>query len=150
MSIESFSGRYRFLSNFYPSPVTYDNKLYPTVEHAYQAAKTVDTIVREHIRNLPTPAQAKQFAKKKITVRQSWGFEKQNIMRDLVIQKFRTHRDLLEKLLATGSEELIEGNTWGDQYWGECPVGEGKNNLGKILMEARDLAREQLTFTVRL
>ena len=44
--------------------------------------------------------------------------------------------DLKEKLLATGNEELVEGNWWGDQYWGICD-GIGKNKLGKLLMKVR-------------
>lgn len=37
--INSFTGKYAFLSNFYPSPITIDNIQYPTVEHAFQAQK---------------------------------------------------------------------------------------------------------------
>ena len=45
--------------------------------------------------------------------------------------------ELREKLLATGDEELIEGNWWNDKFWGVCK-GEGCNMLGLILMEVRD------------
>ena len=59
-----------------------------------------------------------------------------DIMTALVTQKFNRHIDLRKKLLATGDEELIEGNWWGDTFWGVCR-GKGDNHLGKILMEVR-------------
>jgi len=37
--IDSFKGDFRFLSNFYPVNVDYEGIMYPTVEHAYVAAK---------------------------------------------------------------------------------------------------------------
>jgi hypothetical protein len=43
---------------------------------------------------------------------------------------------LKQLLLATGDKELIEGNTWGDTFWGVCN-GIGQNHLGKILMAKR-------------
>ena len=52
-----------------------------------------------------------------------------------VFRKFRNPH-LKELLLATGTAELIEGNTWNDTYWGVCN-GKGKNMLGKTLMDCR-------------
>lgn len=40
--IDRFSGEYRFLSNFYLAEVELDGEVYPTVEHAFQAAKSPD------------------------------------------------------------------------------------------------------------
>jgi predicted NAD-dependent protein-ADP-ribosyltransferase YbiA (DUF1768 family) len=37
--IDSFKGRWSFLSNFYPSKITYKGITYPTVEHYYVAQK---------------------------------------------------------------------------------------------------------------
>lgn len=59
-------------------------------------------------------------------------------MRDIVHIKFSSNDDLREALINTGSEELVEGNYWGDTFWGQSPVGTGQNNLGKILMEIRN------------
>lgn len=39
-------------------------------------------------------------------------------------------------LMRTGESILIEGNTWGDTYFGVCN-GVGENNLGKDLMSIR-------------
>ena len=59
-------------------------------------------------------------------------------MYSLVWEKFSTHEHLRNLLLETGDQELIEGNTWGDTYWGTCN-GVGENHFGKFLMNIRDL-----------
>ena len=58
-------------------------------------------------------------------------------MRDALIQKF-SDKKLQKKLIDTGDAELIEGNWWGDKFWGVCE-GEGENHLGKLLMEVREM-----------
>lgn len=64
---------------------------------------------------------------------------KLSVMRDLLIQKF-THDDLKALLVATGDARLVEGNSWGDRYWGMCD-GTGSNHLGQLLMEVRELCK---------
>jgi ribA/ribD-fused uncharacterized protein len=137
--IESFRGEHRFLSNFYPARVCYDGWWFPTVEHAYQGAKTEKPDERTQILEAPTPGKAKQLSRG-ISIRHDWEDVKVEIMRNLVFQKFNNHSELKEKLLATGKTKLIEGNTWGDKFWGMCN-GEGENWLGKILMEVREELR---------
>ena len=61
---------------------------------------------------------------------------KDNIMYFIIRNKFIQNDDLMEKLVATGNAELIEGNWWKDTYWGVCE-GIGENKLGKILMQVR-------------
>lgn len=133
--IEQFSGEYRFLSNFYPSTIVYEDITYPTVEHAYQAAKTDDFTLKKIISLLPTAADAKKFGKS-ITLRKDWENIKFSVMLKLVTLKFQDEQ-LKKQLLATGNAQLIEGNWWGDRYWGVCR-GEGQNQLGLILMTVRD------------
>jgi len=58
-----------------------------------------------------------------------------------VREKFK-QEDLKQMLLDTGDQELVEGNTWNDTFWGVCR-GEGQNNLGKILMKVRMELRQQ-------
>lgn len=137
--IDSFQGEYRFLSNFYPSPIDFVAVTYPTVEHAYQAFKTRDLEQRVLISRLPTPGQAKR-AGRLLEIRSDWESIKLEVMADLVELKFLTHKDLLERLVVTYPAELIEGNTWGDRFWGQVD-GIGENHLGRILMTVRrDLA----------
>ena len=133
--IDSFQGEHRFLSNFWLSPVEFEGLIYPSVEHAYQAAKTFNPEDRKRIAAMSSPGQAKK-AGKSLKLRVDWEQEKVGIMEYLVHAKFSTHNDLYEKLLATGTQELVEGNTWGDTIWGVCN-GVGQNLLGKILMKVR-------------
>ncbi len=134
-TIDSFHGAYRFLSNFWPAPVVLDGVTYPTVEHAYVAAKTLDTDIRQQIAAIEKPGDVKRFGRK-LTLRPDWEEVKLDVMTDLVGQKF-TDPDLRAKLDATGDTDLVEGNTWGDTFWGVCR-GKGENHLGKILMAVRD------------
>jgi ribA/ribD-fused uncharacterized protein len=138
--IDSFQGEYRFLSNFWPAEVEFEGRKFPTVEHAYQAAKRLDEGDRARIAALPTPAEAKA-AGRKLTLRPDWETAKFDVMERCVSYKFEHHPELKQKLLATGDAELIEGNTWGDRVWGVYQ-GEGENRLGKILMRVREQLKE--------
>lgn len=133
--ISSFRGEHFFLSNFYSSPVTVDNIYYPTVEHAYQASKTLDYLERERIRRAQTPGIAKKLGKR-ITLREDWEDIKLSVMEYLLRQKF-SREPLREKLKQTGDADLIEGNLWGDRFWGVYN-GKGENHLGRLLMKIRD------------
>ena len=134
--IDSFAGEYRFLSNFYPSPIRVDGLLFPTVEHAFQAAKTFDRDEKRKIAEARSPGRAKQLGRK-VKLRKDWESVKVGIMEELLERKFEAHPDLAERLLETDDTELIEGNTWNDTFWGVCG-GRGKNHLGKALMRVRD------------
>lgn len=140
-SINSFSGAYAFLSNFEPSPIYYDGFSYPTVEHAFQAAKTLDMTERKtNFMEKQTPRQAKRNGQK-VNLRPDWEDVKVPIMYELLLLKFTTHPELASKLLATYPAILIEGNHWHDTFWGICD-GVGLNMLGKLLMKVRDTLRE--------
>ena len=132
---------YKFLSNFYPATVslTEGGMIYRTVEHAYQAAKTLDLEAREKIQWEISPGKAKRLGKS-LVIREHWDEMKLDVMYRLLLQKFSIY-ELRCKLLATGDEELIEGNWWGDTYWGVCR-GKGENNLGKLLMKIRSELQE--------
>lgn len=134
--IDRFDGEYRFLSNFWPAPIRYDGILYPSVEHAYQAQKTLDIGERKRFAAMRSPFTAKQ-AGSEVPMRLGWHKISLGIMYDLVRLKFRSHTDLGRDLLATGDQELVEGNDWGDTFWGKVD-GKGLNHLGKILMRVRE------------
>lgn len=134
--INRFDGDYAFLSNFYEFPVMFDGILYPTNEHAFQAAKTLDFEERKAIAALPTPGKAKR-AGRRVSLREDWENVKDSIMKEICLVKF-SNKELRDKLVQTKPHELIEGNTWNDRYWGVCN-GTGENHLGKILMEIRDI-----------
>lgn len=147
-SIEKFTGEYAFLSNFFPSVVTWSGHAYPTVEHAFQAAKTIDQVARRPFQ-LPAPvyetaSKAKQ-AGRKLRLRPEWEEFKLGVMHDLLATKFRD-RDMAMRLLATGDVLLIEGNTWGDTFWGAIRNTKGalvgENYLGQMLMAVREEIRQ--------
>lgn len=137
-AITSFSGEHAFLSNFAPSPILMDGIEFATVEHAFQAMKTLDAAMRKSIAVAPTPGKAKRMGRK-VALRHDWEQVKIDVMRDCLRLKFADSQ-LMQMLINTASAALIEGNTWGDTFWGCVNVGgqwRGQNNLGKLLMEIR-------------
>jgi ribA/ribD-fused uncharacterized protein len=127
-----------FLSNFWPQPFVYDGVLYPTSEHAFQAQKTLDPAQRKIVASATSPGIAKRLGRT-IALRPDWEAVKLDVMYEVLRAKF-SDPDLAKRLLATGNAELIEGNWWGDRFWG-IYLGEGENHLGKILMRIRDELR---------
>ena len=138
--IAEFQGEYRFLSNFYPAVVEFEGITYPSVEHAYQSAKTLDMNERRRIAAIADPGEAKRAGRALNPQRTDWEQAKFDVMETCVRYKFTHHPELREKLLATGDAQLEEGNTWGDRIWGVYQ-GQGDNRLGKILMKVRDELR---------
>ena len=139
--INSFDKEYYFLSNYYPSKITFEGIEYKTVEHAFQAAKSLDNFERYSIAIMPTPGRAKQMGRS-TSLRADWEEVKESVMETCLREKFAIP-ELREKLLTTGDEELIEGNTWHDNTWGDCTCAgcadnPGRNLLGKLLMKIRE------------
>lgn len=146
--IDSFSEENRFLSNFWPVVICYENRMYPTVEHAYQAQKTTQEEKRQKVAALITPGEAKKFGenlKRLGKIRPDWSDDLRiQHMTALVRRKFSlSNLELSQKLLATGDIELIEGNTWDDTFFGVCN-GEGENHLGKIIMATRTTLKTEV------
>jgi len=147
--IDSFKGRWVFLSNFYPCEITHQGIRYPSVEHFYVAMKcnneqmingihyTVGDF-REMIASTPSAGLVKKIGQK-IIIRSDWDKKKLEFMNWAVREKFKD-LNLSELLLGTEDMQLIETNNWGDTFWGVCN-GRGKNHLGKILMKVRDELR---------
>ena len=136
--IDSFSGEYRFLSNFYPCVIEFEDLTYDSVEAAYQAAKAFDLALRHRFVGL-SAAEAKKVGKH-LHLRSGWNGIKVDIMWGLIQKKFAPGTALAAQLLATGSAQLIEGNHWNDTFWGMCN-GVGENWLGKLLMKQREYLR---------
>lgn len=139
--VSRFREEHRFLSNFWPSPLMLGIHIYPTLEHAYQAAKAVEASDREWIRSAETPGQAKRRGQS-VECRTDWDDVKLEVMRDLLYLKFMRGSLLAEKLDQTGDAHLAEGNTWGDTFWGVDETQGGLNHLGQLLMEIRQFNRD--------
>lgn len=138
--INSFSGEYAWLSNFYEAPIRDEHHLtYPTVEHYFQAKKAVSYEDMLEIARAATPGEAKKLGRR-VYMRHDWEQIKLGVMETALRKKFSIP-ELRDKLIATGDEELIEGNWWHDTFWGVCE-GQGQNNLGLLLMKLRSELQE--------
>lgn len=137
--IDRFNGEYAFLSNYSASPFRINYVLFPTMEHYFQANKADNKNDYLHIAYAPTPGEAKRLGRQ-IQLRPDWEEIKDKVMLTGLRKKF-ADPELRNLLLATDDEELIEGNYWGDTYWGVCN-GVGQNKLGKLLMQVREEIRE--------
>lgn len=169
--IYSFTYASNFLSNFYQHPICYEDFVYPSNEHAYQAAKTLDENKRLIIAQATNPGGAKRLGRK-LELRKDWEDIKLTVMSDICYQKFEDPA-MLWRLLGTGDDILVEGNTWGDWYWGAVKNGDwydedfifnngplyawnltgpdagdtyvGSNHLGILLMDIRKELQDKVS-----
>lgn len=138
--ISRFKGDVFFLSNFYRAEVRMAGLTFPTSEHAFQALKTDDLDQRAWVAAAPTPSIAKKRGRQ-ITLVSDWEQVKVQVMAEVLREKFRDPK-LTDRLIATHPKQLVEGNDWHDQFWGNCWCehcdAPGQNMLGKLLMALRD------------
>lgn len=138
MSIYFYSNKnHAFLSNFYPSPFVLDGRKWPTVEHYFQAQKTLSLKEQERIRQLKSPFLAKKVGRK-VPLRKDWEIIKEKVMKKALYAKFTQNKDLKNKLLDTQDKVLHEDSPY-DFYWGV----KGQDRLGKLLMKLRSFLREE-------
>ena len=146
-TISRFTGKNQYLSNFFYAPIVFgsSNIVFPTNEHGFVYFKTKNIKKRKKIRMAPDPSTVKSLGRN-LKLREDWEEIKDKVMYNLVLQKFKQHPYLANQLLRTRDAELVEGNTWHDNYWGVCScmsciggdkIIRGKNKLGKILMQVR-------------
>jgi ribA/ribD-fused uncharacterized protein len=136
---------YTCFTNFSDHTVYYNNFLYKTAEHAYQAAKTANRADHDRIAAAGTAGMAKRLGRQ-ITIRDDFFGKEVGIMGTIIYSKFTQHEDIRQTLMSTDNWLLIEGNWWGDRKWGmvknkQTGEWEGENILGKILMMVRDIFR---------
>ncbi len=128
---------YGCFSNFSKHGFELDGKYWSTSEHYFQAQKFIESKIMEEVRLAKTPMEAARIGRdKNKPLRQDWEKIKDEVMMKAVFRKFTTHREIRDILISTGNEEIIE-ETIDDYYWGRGANGDGKNALGKILMEVR-------------
>lgn len=145
MTIYFYSTReeYGCFSNFSPHAFELDGVYWPTSEHYFQAQKFVGTPHAEQIRLVKTPKDAAKMGRDRSRpLRPDWEQVKDDIMRRGVLRKFETHADIREVLLSTGDEAIVE-NSPIDYYWGCGADASGKNMLGQVLMEIREILRDR-------
>jgi N-glycosidase YbiA len=136
---------YGFLNNFFPSRMFVYDRWWSTVEHAYQAQKTLKLNEYDDIWHAATPRIARDLGQK-VSIRSDWDNIKYSVMKDCVKAKFIQNATILQKLAETGSEDIVEDSPI-DYYWGCGKDNSGKNMLGKILVEVREeLTNEDPSF----
>ena len=134
--------QYGCFSNFSRHGFELDGVWWPTSEHYFQAQKFAGTPHADQIREVKTPKDAARMGRDRSRpLRSDWERVKDDIMRKAVLHKFETHADIREVLLSTGDAPIVE-NAPGDYYWGCGADGSGKNMLGQILMEVREILRD--------
>lgn len=136
--IMGFQGRYRFLSNFYPSTVEFEDRIYKSSEAAYQAAKSPHKQVKDGFTSIDA-REARKLGRR-IAIRLDWEADKLNVMYRVLRVKF-SGEPLRSMLITTEDQYLEETNYWHDTFWGVYN-GEGLNHLGRLLMLVRDELRE--------
>lgn len=142
--IDRFSGRFKWLGNFSWSDLEFEGDWYPSVEHAFQAAKVANKTERSGYGFTDAKlsfGDAKRLGRS-VPLRQDWKEIRENVMAACLAAKF-TDPTLRQKLLATGDSELIDGHSGSpDLIWGyHFPSQAGENRLGKLLMELRHSLR---------
>lgn len=163
--IGEFRGEYSFLSNMEPlntAILTHQGTYAYSSEHAYQAAKFANPVTHRLVAHITASERRKDerldgIAAKNLAhelldagepLHPRWGIQmKLAVMETVVKRKFIANPDLSNMLFATGEQELVEGNDWGDRFWGVDPVGSdnGENQLGKILMHVRTTLKREVS-----
>ena len=141
-AISGFTHDHFFLSNFFPCEIEYEGEIYPSTENAFQAAKSPFGF-RARFQGC-SPREARRLGRETPMPLRSlevWDAGRRvEVMLEVNMSKFLSHKDLGDRLLGTGDALLEEANDWGDAYWGTVD-GEGFNMLGRILMEIREYIR---------
>jgi N-glycosidase YbiA len=140
--IKEFQGENRWLSNFATVDILFEGRVYPSVEHAFVAAKSLDHEWREICTNRQLhPAEVKQLGKS-VVLRDDWDEVDEEIMFDLLTKKFN-QEPFKSKLIATQNDYIQEGNRWGGIRWGYClETDKGDNLLGFMIMKIRESLTE--------
>ena len=140
-----------FLSNFYITDVEYNGVVYPSSEHAYMSAKSDEEVEidgrksswKDFCRRPDVKPSKVKGESRFLTLPDNWNEMKVEVMYLCLVSKFR-NEPLRSRLLATGNQNIQEGNWHGDTFWGidlRSNPNVGENNLGRLLMRVRDELR---------
>jgi ribA/ribD-fused uncharacterized protein len=118
-----------FFSAFSPHAVEYRGVVYPTVEHAYHAARYADQKIVEEICSAPGPSEAWSISQK-YKAAQIPGFSERKVavMKALMRAKCEQHEDVRRALLDSGDQEIrkhIRSGPPADGFWDDGEDGTG-------------------------
>ena len=140
-----YTDRFYCLNNFSAFAVEMRGRVWPTAEHAYQAAKFFDPGIIAIVGNARSAHDAKKFARANdARKREDWDHFKHEIMEDVLRAKLEQHSLVRQQLLETGDRIIIE-NSPTDSFWGRGPDWEGHNHFGKLWMKLRAELRAEQT-----
>lgn len=136
------------LDSFSAFAVEYKRRLWPTLEHAYQATKFMNDsddpfgdnfalIMR--ILNAKSAHEAKKIAHEpsvKDRIRPDWLDVRENVMRELIRLKYDQHEYVQRTLANTVGYILVEDSPE-DSFFGRGEDWTGKDRLGKLWEELR-------------
>ncbi len=136
-------GDYGYLATYSNHGFYVNNKYYKTSEHYYQSKKFTDESLINKVLECETPKEASNIGRdRKNKPRENWRLIKCDVMYDAVMYKFSSNQILMDKLISTGDEEIIE-ETVKEDFWG-CGINKtGSNNYGKILCMVREKLKEE-------
>src|SRR5581483_5599242 len=139
MTINFYTPKFYVFNNFSAHAIEFRGKLYPTAEHAYQAAKCTDPEGLEAIRNARSPLQAKTLANEtyKAARDPDWSNKKLAVVEEILRTKLAQHPEAQEALRESGDEAIVEDSPT-DYVWGAGSDGTGQNMFGKVWMKIRD------------
>ncbi|RAX06966.1 NADAR family protein [Photorhabdus bodei] len=134
---------YGCFSNFSRYDFWENDTYWPTVEHYFQYNKLIDVNVRKSIREVDSPMSAAKIGRDRNNkIVDNWDEIKDDVMRFAILEKFRQNSDIQKILLSTDNLHIIE-HTKNDSYWADEGDSSGKNMLGIILMETREILRSE-------
>ena len=143
-TINSFRGDFAFLSNFFIGApiVDWKDNIWETNEHYYQAMKTTNDLDQKRIMEAFSPREAKRIGRQ-VKIIDNWNERKVLVMREGLRMKFDQWPKYKKYLIQLEGYDLIEGNWWHDNFWGNCFCDKCKNKtginmLGLLLMKLRD------------
>lgn len=146
----------KLLSSFSNLPCKLENETFPTVEHAFQAAKCSfvqekckkeANVLKEVIKGLKTAKEAKQYGGKKMFLKYGvllniyeWEANKVEVMKSLIQSRFEMNIELIKQLKKFPIETKFEHYSLRDKYWGcyhskKTNTIVGCNMLGQIINE---------------
>jgi len=139
MAIKFYTPKFYVFNNFSAHAIEFGGQVYPTCEHAYQAAKCTDPLGQEAIRNARSPLEAKRLANEtyKAARDPDWGNKKVAVVEEILRAKLAQHPEAQEALRESGDEDIVEDSPT-DYFWGIGADGSGQNVLGKLWMKLRD------------
>ncbi len=139
LPINIVESTYAYLSPFSAHRVEIWGEVFPTVEHAYQAARLKAGPERDEIKGAGSPKEAWRLAQKykKQAELMRADFDKDAVMEELFRAKIAQHQDIVDILRESRGHELQKVIDT-DSYWGTGADGTGENRMGKLWMKLRE------------